>query len=100
MSSRRSRSGGTRSSYAIRRCSSGSRKRPLFTAPSRSASVALSTRTSTRRVAAADPLHLTALEHAQQQRLQRFRQIADLVEQQAAAVGLLEEARARPYRPP
>ena len=42
---------------------------------------------------AADPLELALLEDAQQLRLDRERQLADLVEEQRAAVGPLEAAR-------
>ena len=44
------------------------------------------------RVESSDPRHLAELEHAQQLRLRRWRQAADLVEEQRAAVGELEEA--------
>ena len=47
---------------------------------------------------AADAPHLAALEHAQQLGLQRGRRVADLVEQQRAAVRLLEEPRSRLHR--
>ena len=47
----------------------------------------------------ADAAHLARLEHAQQLRLQRQRQLADLVEEQRAAVGLLERAGARRSAP-
>ena len=51
------------------------------------------TRTSTASVVApTDALHLRALEHAQELGLQRQRQLADLVEEQRAAVGRLEVA--------
>ena len=43
---------------------------------------------------AADPLELAGLEHAQDLGLDRRRQLADLVEEQRAAVGQLEAARA------
>ena len=90
MSSRRSRSGGQRDRDDVR----GGRRGPRGTrppAPSRSRSrfVAATTRTSTRRGCARrrrgsnSPL----LQHAQQLRLQRERQLADLVEEERAAVG-------------
>ena len=41
---------------------------------------------------AADAVELAFREHAQQPRLQRERHVADLVEEQRAAVGLLEAA--------
>ena len=43
---------------------------------------------------AADRAHAVGLEHLQQLRLQRRRHLADLVEQQRAAVGFDEHARA------
>ena len=42
---------------------------------------------------AADAVELLVLEHAQQLRLDRGRQLADLVEEQRAAARLLEAAR-------
>ena len=45
------------------------------------------------RARAADPHHLAFLQHAQQARLQRQRHLADLVEEQGAAVGRFEQAR-------
>ena len=45
------------------------------------------------RLERADALDLAELEHAQQLRLHRQRQLADLVEEQRAAVGVLEQAR-------
>ncbi len=43
----------------------------------------------------ADRPHLALLQHAQQLHLQRQRHVADLVEEQRAAVGRLEEALVR-----
>ncbi len=43
-------------------------------------------------LAAADAVELAVGEHAQQARLQRQRHVADLVEEQRAAIGLLEAA--------
>ena len=58
--------------------------------------VAVTTRTSTRRgSAAADAEHLAVLEHAQELRLEVGADLADLVEEERAAVGALEAARAR-----
>ena len=61
----------------------------------RSALVALITRTLTWRVVAAEALELAGLQHAQQLHLALERQVADLVEEQRAAVGRLERALAR-----
>ena len=44
------------------------------------------------RLLAAEPLHLAVLQHAQQLGLRRLVQVADLVEEDAAAVGQLELA--------
>ena len=58
-------------------------------------------RTSTRlQRLAADALHLAALERAQQLRLEREVELANLVDEERAAVGLLEDARARGRRRP
>ena len=58
-------------------------------ARSRSTCVAATTRTFDRRLLRrADRPHHAALEHAQEARLQRLGQLADLVEEQRAAVGL------------
>ena len=46
----------------------------------------------------ADPAHVAVLEHAQQARLQRELHVADLVEEQRAAVRLLEETRLGDFR--
>src|SRR5207302_9928999 len=43
----------------------------------------------------AHPLELALFEHAEQLRLQVFRQLADLVEKKRAPVGLLEDALTR-----
>ncbi len=92
MSSRRSRSGGTWSSQARSRCQSGARKRPAATASSKSRSLAAITRRSTARVLlVADRLDLVVFERPQQQVLEGGRGRADLVEEEAAAVGLAEE---------
>ena len=47
------------------------------------------------RGAAAERLHLPVLQHAQQARLHRQRHVADLVEEQRAAVRLADARRAR-----
>ena len=66
----------------------------LRTSAARSRLVAAMTRTSTRRyVDAADRLDLPSLQRAEKLRLQLERQLADLVEEDGAAVGLLEGAR-------
>jgi hypothetical protein len=59
--------------------------------------VAAITRTSTRigRCLATDAVELALGEHAQQPGLQRRRHVADLVEEQRAAIGLLEAAAAQ-----
>ena len=49
-------------------------------------------------LAAADAEELALGQHAQQPRLQRQRHVADLVEEQGAAVGLLEAAEVAPLR--
>ncbi len=70
-------------------------------ASSRLRLVAATTRTSTcMRLGAADPLDLALLEHAQQLGLQARAHLADLVEEDGAAVGRLEAADllARPRR--
>src|SRR5207244_432487 len=48
------------------------------------------------RLVAADARHLAVLDHAQQLRLQLVRHVADLVEEDGAAVGVLEEPLALP----
>jgi hypothetical protein len=53
------------------------------------------TRTSRDRRLAADAVELALGQHAQQARLQRRRHVADLVEEQRAAVGLFEAAAAQ-----
>jgi acyl-CoA reductase-like NAD-dependent aldehyde dehydrogenase len=50
-------------------------------------------------LAAADAEELALGQHPQQARLQRRRHVADLVEEQRAAVGLLEAADMAPGRP-
>ena len=50
------------------------------------------------RLVAADAVELAVGEHAQQARLQVGRHVADLVEEQRAAVGLLEAAAPRRLR--
>ena len=97
MSSRRARSGGSCDARSRPAGSRGrSRKSPQLTSCRRSRWVAATMRTSTR----ADRVpptrrDLAALEHAQELGLQRERQLANLVEEQRAAVG---RARRRPAR--
>ena len=100
MSSRRSRSGGRSAASSPR---SGSRSRAgtaTATSPSRSRLVA---HTSRKRVCCQallpDALVRVLLHDAQQLRLQRRRQLADLVEEQRAAVGQRERAVARATAP-
>ena len=69
------------------------RKPPSPTIAARSRWVAATTRTSTGAgQALADPPHLPLLEHAQQHALGRSGQVADLVEEDRAALGGLEDA--------
>ena len=51
------------------------------------------------RVVGADAVNLAVLQHAEQLRLQRQRHVADFVEEQRAAVGVLESALAEPVGP-
>ena len=92
MSSRRSRSGGNakredgEAVVEVRAEAPGLRPRRA-----RSRLVAATMRTSTRtRAVAADALELALLQHAQELRLQLERELADLVEEERAAVGELE----------
>ena len=96
MSSRRSRSGGSCDREDVQPVEEVLAETcPRRPARPRSRLVAAITRTSTRmRPRAADALELALLEHAQQLRLQLERQLADLVEEERAAVGQLEAARA------
>ena len=67
--------------------------------PARSRCVAATMRTSTVSVfVPADALERAVLQHAQQPHLRRERQLADLVEEQRAAVGALEPTLARARR--
>ena len=97
MSSRRSRSGGSLIVTTLRRKYRSWRNLPSPTAASRSrmrrrdqADVDLD------RLVAADAEDLLVLQHAQQLGLQRQRHVADFVEEQRAAVGVLEAALAQP----
>ena len=92
MSSRRSRSGGRTTVTTERRWYRSSRNSPALTAASRSRFVAATMRTSTVTTRAAHPLELALLDGAQELRLRRERQLADLVEEQRPAVGELEAA--------
>ena len=93
MSSRRSRSGGSRISMVFSRNSRSWRKRPAATSASRSALVAeIEPHVGLARARRAEPLELAGLEHAQQLRLLAERHVGDLVEEQRAAVGELEAA--------
>jgi hypothetical protein len=97
-SRRRSRSGGSSMRITLSRCSRSSRNRnsPSSRArPRGPGAVAAITRTSTLiGDVAADAVELALRQHAQQARLQIGRHVADLVEEQRAAVGLLEAAAA------
>ena len=96
MSLRRRRSGGSSMRATARRKKRSSRKRPAWTSRSRSRLVAAMTRTSTRvQLATADAAHLGALDRAQELRLERDVEIANLVDEERPAVGLLEEPRQR-----
>ena len=101
----RSRSGGRSSGKTKMRWYRSWRKAPCLTSSSRLRCVATITRTSTAIGAvAADAFHLAFFEHAQQLGLHHQRHVADLVQEQRAAVGLLELARgaacARPVKDP
>src|SRR3977135_3751912 len=101
MSSTRSRNGGMWIGRTFRRNSRSSRNWPCREALARSLLVDAITRTSTGtrchpprvhgdRLLAAEPLDHARLEHAQQLRLGFGPQVADLVEEQRAAVRELE----------
>ena len=95
MSSRRSRSGGSvdgdDAEPVVEVLAEGAAPRTIA---ARSRLVAAMTRTSGVRVSrAAERLHLALLQHPQELDLQRRRHVADLVEEERAAVGLLEAAR-------
>ena len=99
MSSRRSRSAGRRRRMTLRRWNRSSRNEPgldalleVLVRRGDDAHVAA------HRVVAADAVELAVGEHAQQARLQVERHVADLVEEQRAAVGLLEAAAPRRLR--
>ena len=89
----RSRSGGTASSITFRRKKRSSRKRP---GAMRLAQVGVGrgqhAHVHAPRLARAQALELAALQHAQQLHLAGRREVADLVEEQRAAVGGLEAA--------
>ena len=99
MSSARSRSGGSRSGTTFRRKNRSSRNSPLL---DRDAQVLVGrgddAHVDLDRDAAADRRVLALLEHAQQLRLRLHRHVADLVEEERAAVGLLEPAGAAGHR--
>ena len=96
MSSRRSRSGGSRSGTTRSRNQRSSRNLPSFTRRARSSFVAAITRTfALRGLAAADRDVLAVLQHAQQLRLERRREEPELVEEERPALRLGEEARRR-----
>ena len=95
MSSRRSRSGGRRRRITFRRWKRSSRNRPcaharleVLVRGGDDAHVGLD------RLVAADAVEAAVGQHAQQPRLQLRRHVADLVEEQRAAFGLLEAAAA------
>ena len=93
MSSRRSRSGGTKIGITFRRKYRSSRNRPARISACRSLFVAARTRASTvMRVGAADRLHRLFLEDAQHLGLRLEAHVADLVEEDRPAVGDLELA--------
>ena len=95
MSSARSRSGGKRRRTTLSRCSRSSRNSPCRTRSSRFWCVAAMMRTfAAQRRVAADAVVLAVREHAQQPHLQVGGHVADLVEEQRAAFGLLEAAAA------
>ena len=93
MSSVRSRSGGRRNGTTLRRKKRSSRNRPCWIRMRRSllrrrddADIGLDRR------AAADRRIFALLQHAQEPGLRLHRHVADLVEEQRAALGLLETA--------
>ena len=93
MSSRRSRSGGTRIGKMLSRKNRSDRNAPRCTSAARSRLVAAMTRASTRSgLRAADALELVLLQHAQQLDLRLERQLPDFVQEDGAAVGQLEAA--------
>ena len=93
MSSRRSRSGGRRIPRAERRWKSGARTVPASMARSRSASVAASTRTSAFRPFWPPMGWVSArLQHAEQHDLHVGRGLADLVEEEGAALCALRSS--------
>ena len=93
-SSARSRSGGTRTSITFRRNSRSSRNRPACTSASRFAvGRRQDTHVGLARPRLADALELLLLQEAQQLRLQRQGQVADLVEEQRPALGGLDAPR-------
>jgi hypothetical protein len=94
MSSRRSRSGGMRMRMTFRRWNRSSRKRPSST-PLDEILVGGCDDPhidDAHGHLAADPVELALGQHAQQSGLERRGHVADLVEEQGAAVGLLEAA--------
>ena len=92
-SSRRSRNGGRRRRTTSRRCSRSARKPPSAT---QLLQVLVGrgdhAHVDADQFAPADAEELALGQHAQQPRLQRQRHVADLVEEQRAAVGLFEAA--------
>ena len=93
MSSRRSRSGGTVMTKAPSRKYRSSRNVPASTAARRSRFVAATTRALTLMLRSrADAADLAFLQRAQQLGLDRRRHLADLVEEDRAVAGHLEEA--------
>ena len=94
MSPRRSRSGGTWRTKHSSRWKRSRRKSPAVTRCSSGACVAATTRTSAfwPLPGGADAPHLVAVERAQELGLRVEREVADLVEEEGAAVGLGEGA--------
>ncbi len=94
--SARLRSGGKVTTSKLRRSSRSARKRLSSTRRGRCSLVAATMRTSTCSGRLdADPRHLAIFDRAQQPVLRRARQGGELVEEQGAAIGLLEPARPR-----
>ena len=91
-SSIRSRKGGRRSGTTFRRKNRSSRNRPCWISLRRSRLLAATIRTSVLIGVRRLTVGFTLLQHPQQSRLRVQRHVADLVEEQRAAFGLLEPA--------
>ena len=101
MSSVRSRSGGRRNGTTLRRKNKSSRNRPCWIEIRRSLFVAATMRTLVL-IGVRPPtvVYSPCCKHAQQPGLRFHRHVADLVEEQRAALGLLEAAGCALHAPP